>query len=97
MGCLAVSPGGGCQSSFLTMVIPGPGWYVSVHLYDENSIPLNGAFHGFDELDNQRFDLDFCWVSLNELKNGLKIYPLDLIPIILNGSKEISHFIYKDL
>ena len=72
-------------------------FYYKVHLYDENSIPLNGAFHGFDELDNQRFDLDFCWIPLNELNNGLKIYPLDLMPIILDGKKEISHFVYKEL
>lgn len=72
-------------------------FYYKVHLYDENRIPLDGIFHGFDELDNQRFDLDFCWVPLIELKNGLKIYPPDLIPIILDGKKEISHFVYKEL
>ena len=72
-------------------------FYYKVHLCDEINIPLDGVFHGYDELDNQRFDLDFCWVSLNELKNGLKIYPLDLMPIILDDKKEISHFVYKEL
>ena len=72
-------------------------FYYKVHLCDVNSIPSEGVVHGFDELDRQRFDLDFCWVPLNELKNGLKIYPPDLISIILDGKKEISHFVYKEL
>ena len=50
-------------------------FYYKIHLCDENSIPLDGVFHGYDELDNQRIGLDFCWVPLNELKNGLKVYP----------------------
>ena len=43
--------------------------YYNVHLVDDN-IPLDGVFHGYDELDNERIDLDFCWVSLEDLKNG---------------------------
>ena len=41
--------------------------YYNVHLVDDN-IPLDGVFHGYDELDNERIDLDFCWVSLEDLK-----------------------------
>lgn len=41
--------------------------YYNVHLMDDN-IPLDGVFHGYDELDNERIDLDFCWVSLEDLK-----------------------------
>ena len=72
-------------------------FYYKVHLCEESNVPLNGMFHGYDELDDQRFDLDFCWAPLKELKNGLKIYPPDLIPIILDGKKEISNFIYNEL
>ena len=55
--------------------------YYNVHLADD-SIPLAGVFHGYDELDNERIDLDFCWVPLDELKNGAKVYPLELILIL---------------
>ena len=46
--------------------------YYNVHLMDDN-IPLDGVFHGYDELDNERIDLDFCWVSLEDLKKGTKV------------------------
>ncbi|NLM98306.1 MAG: hypothetical protein GX175_11990 [Halanaerobiaceae bacterium] len=68
-----------------------------IHLKDEQSIPLDGSFWGYDELDNGRTDLEFCWVPLQELENGLKVYPLGLIPHILKQSKEIFHFIYKEV
>lgn len=72
-------------------------FYYKAYLCDENCIPVDGVFHGYDEFDNQRIDLDFCWVSLNDLKNGLKIYPPQLVSIILNDEKGISHFVYREL
>ena len=54
-------------------------------------------FHGYDELDNERIDLDFCWVSLEDLKKGTKVYPLELIPYILELGKEIVHFVSKQI
>ena len=68
----------------------------NVHLMDDN-IPLDGVFHGYDELDNERIDLDFCWVSLEDLKKGTKVYPLELIPYILESGKEIVHFVSKQI
>lgn len=68
-------------------------FYYKVHLCDMDSIPMKGIFHGYDELDNKRIDLDFCWISLSELEKGLKVYPLEIIPIILEDSKEITHFV----
>ena len=70
--------------------------YYNVHLIDDN-IPLDGLFHGYDELDNERIDLDFCWVSLKDLKKGTKVYPLELIPYILESGKEIVHFVSKQI
>lgn len=70
--------------------------YYNVHLVDGN-IPLYGVFHGYDDLDNERIDLDFCWVTLDELKKGTKVYPLELIPYILKQRKEIVHFVSKQI
>lgn len=53
-----------------------------MHLVNDN-IPLDGVFHGYDE----RIDLDFCWVPLEDLKKGNKVYPLELIPYILETAK----------
>lgn len=71
--------------------------YYKVHLLDDNDIPLDGSFHGYDDLDNERIDLDFCWVPLEDLKNGLTVYPTELIPHILNDNNKIVHFISKQI
>lgn len=70
--------------------------YYNIHLL-EKTIPLDGIFHGYDDLDNERIDLDFCWVSLEELKRGVKVYPLELIPYLIESPKEIIHFISKQI
>ncbi len=70
--------------------------YYKVHLLDD-SIPLDGVFHGYDELDNERIDLDFCWVPLDELKNGTTVYPLELIPHIVEPTGQIVHFVSKQV
>ena len=54
-------------------------------------------FHGYDELDNERIDLDFCWVPLEDLKNDVKVYPQELVPYILEPKKEIVHFVSKQI
>ena len=71
--------------------------YYNVHMLKEKSISLDGTFHGYDELDGERIDMDFCWVSLEELKKGIKVYPMELIPYILEKSEETVHFISRQL
>lgn len=70
--------------------------YYNVHLL-ENSIPLDGVFHGYDDLDNERINLDFCWVPLEDLKNGTKVYPLELVPQIIEPKDGILHFVSKQI
>ncbi|MBQ8569641.1 MAG: NUDIX domain-containing protein [Oscillospiraceae bacterium] len=70
--------------------------YYNVHLLD-NTIPEDGIFHGYDDLDNERTELDFCWVPLKELENGAVVYPTELIPYILEPTDRIAHFISKQL
>ena len=71
--------------------------YYKVHLLNDNDIPLDGSFQGYDDLDNERIDLDFCWVPLEKLKDGLKVYPLELIPYILNEHNGTAHFVSKQI
>ena len=66
--------------------------YYRVHLCDPVSIPLEGSFQGYDDLDNRRIDLEFCWIPLEELCQRT-VYPRELIPHILSGSKEVIHFV----
>ena len=71
--------------------------YYKVHLSNENLIPMDGIIHGYDELGDQCFDTDFCWVPLEQLENGLKVYPLELIPHIVNEPKEAVHFVTREI
>lgn len=48
-------------------------------------------------MNNERIDLDFCWVSIEELNKGTKVYPQELIPYILEPKKEIVHFVSKQI
>lgn len=70
--------------------------YYKVRLQDENSIPLDGVFSGYDDWGNKRISLDFCWVSMDELKNAT-VYPTELIPHILSGDDSVFHFISKQI
>lgn len=69
--------------------------YYKVHLIDQ-MIPLSGKFTGYDELGNEKIHLEYEWVDLTELEKGLKVYPLELIPYILNQPDHIIHFISND-
>ena len=59
-----------------------------MHLVNDD-IPLDGVFHGYDELDNERIDLDFCWVPLEDLKNDVKVYPQEWYLIFLNKRRKL--------
>ncbi len=59
---------------------------------------MDGVFHGYDELNLERIDLDFCWIPLEELRKGAMVYPLELIPHIMNRKKKryiLSQNIFK--
>lgn len=70
--------------------------YYNVSLADSGSIPIDGVFHGYDDLGGKRIDLDFCWVSLDHL-NNLTIYPTELIPHILANDGRVLHFISRQI
>ena len=69
--------------------------YYLVHLKEE-TIPMDGVFHGFDQLGGERIDLDFCWVPLERLRSGTKVYPLELIPHILAPKPSVVHFVSRE-
>lgn len=70
-------------------------FYYQVELLD-NSLPAEGVFHGFDEVERERIDLDFCWVPLDDLQKGTKVYPLELMPYICEPREEVVHFLSKE-
>lgn len=68
--------------------------YYLVHFVDE-FFPSEGIFHGYDQWDNERIDLDFCWVPLEQLQEGTKVYPLQLLPYLIEPTDEIVHFVER--
>lgn len=72
------------------------GLYYKVHLIG-NDIPIEGSFWGHEGFDDQRMDMEYCWVPLDELRNGVKMYPMELIPHILSNKNGIVHFVSKQI
>lgn len=70
--------------------------YYKVRLKN-GDIPMTGTFSGYDDMGNIRNDLDYSWIPLDALRNGLRVYPLEIIPHILGDTQEIVHFISKEL
>ncbi len=54
------------------------------------------SFWGYDEFDRKRVDLLYEWVPLSALREGTKVYPLELIPYIVSPPSKTVHFIAKD-
>ena len=72
------------------------GLYYRIELKNPDQVPLDGVFHGFDELDNERIDLDFCWVPLEQFAKET-VYPVELRPHILSGMNGVYHFVSDQL
>ncbi len=70
-------------------------FYYEVRLADETALPEE-TFHGFDELGDERTGLDYTWVPSDALRGGLKVYPLELIPMLLRDSGQTEHFVYRE-
>ena len=68
--------------------------YYKVHLCDFGSIPMDGVFRGYDEWEDGTFELDFCWIPLEEL-DQVHMLPKELIPYILANDGKIRHFVSK--
>lgn len=72
------------------------GLYYLCSLKDPSQIPTDGVFPGHDDWGNERIDLNFHWLTPEEVSRNV-VYPQELIPHILSGSKEVFHFVSKQL
>ncbi len=69
--------------------------YYIVSLVDETQIPLDRDFKALDELGNERFELDMCWIPLADIPDK-NIYPPQAKEYIADPPDEIVHFVYKE-
>lgn len=71
------------------------GLYFKAHIPESSDIPMDGTFHGYDEYENKRVDLDFCWIPVQDL-DKIPLYPKELVPHIIRNTDDILHFISRD-
>ncbi len=71
--------------------------YYKCRLNQENAISLEGCFYGYDDLNHKRMDMKYCWVPLEQLRKGLKVYPSELVPHILSRGDKIEHFVSSQI
>ncbi len=68
--------------------------YYEVELDGAADFPMEGVFHGWDDLGGVRADLDFCWVPLEQLDTAT-VYPPQIIPY-LRGEAAPARFLYRE-
>ena len=75
---------------------------------DESQLPVADRFCGYDEAGNERFDLEYIWFPLDELREKIAskamiVYPPEAMTHLLSvtgtpgGSKDVLHFTYTEL
>lgn len=62
-----------------------------------SDMQIDGVIHGYDEYGDKRIDLDYIWVPLEDIRNGLQVYPLEIIPFLLKEKNIPGHFISKEI
>ena len=75
---------------------------------DESQLPAADRFCGYDEAGNERFDLEYIWFPLDELREKIAskamiVYPPEAMTHLLSvtgtpgSSKDVLHFTYTEL
>lgn len=61
-------------------------------------IPLEGAFHGYDDFGRLRPGLEYSWVPLEDIRlKRAKLCLEELLPCMLEDTPEIRHFVSRQL
>ena len=69
---------------------------------DETQLPAADRFCGYDEAGNERYNLEYIWFPLEELREKIAskamiVYPPEAMAHLLSGSKDVLHFTYSEL
>lgn len=69
---------------------------------DESQLPDADRFFGYDEAGNERYNLEYIWFPLEELREKIAskamiVYPPEAMAHLLSGSKDVLHFTYTEL
>ena len=69
---------------------------------DESQLPEKDRFCGYDDIGNERYDLEYIWFPLAELREkiaskAMTVYPPEAVAHLLSGSRDVLHFTYSEL
>ena len=70
--------------------------YYRIELLDESQIPLEGSFIARESFDGRVFDLEFSWVSMDDL-DAILLYPPVAKELLRRLDGGVEHFVYKEL
>lgn len=68
--------------------------YYMVELIDDTT-PRTGIFHGREQMEGRKFDLEFHWVPLEEGKD-YEIYPIQCRHLLEKLDVGVQHFVYRE-
>ena len=68
--------------------------YYMVDITSKN-IPFEGMFIGKEKMEGRKFDLEFHWVPLEDLKD-IEVYPTNVVELMDKIDQGAQHFIYQE-
>ncbi|MBQ4094398.1 MAG: NUDIX hydrolase [Oscillospiraceae bacterium] len=57
--------------------------------------PQSGMFYGSEQLENDRFKLEFHWVTIEKLAD-IELYPTNAAALMQQLNGDVQHFIYRE-
>ena len=58
-------------------------------------IPVEGMFMGKEQIEERKFNLEFHWIPMEELKN-IEVYPTNVVGLMNRMDHSVQHFIYRE-
>jgi ADP-ribose pyrophosphatase YjhB (NUDIX family) len=69
--------------------------YYQIGLKDELQIPMEGSFIARESFDGRVFDLEFSWISIDEI-DSILLYPPVAKELLHRLDGGVEHFVYKE-
>lgn len=70
--------------------------FYEVELTDFSIIPLEGAFWGVEQLEDETFKLEFSWIDIKDVEN-IELYPIEAKEYLVDNINQVKHFVYKEI
>lgn len=60
-----------------------------------SGVPLSGKFSGTESLEGRNFEMEFFWLSPEELEKA-EVYPENAVRLLRDESGAVHHFVYRE-